>query len=256
MKAAALAFRFRVPIFVSLYLFGFVAPWRALIPETRGTLWLTASAWLSRVPQVGLANASLAVTLFALTALITGTMLRITGTAYLSPAVMQGTSLHGTAVVIGGPYRYVRNPLYLGTWLLGLGTSILMPLSGAVFFLATSSAFLVFLVATEERFLTSVLGTPYQDYKRRVHRFLPRVRAARAETEAESAAKSEVETSARPRWWRACVAEIFPVTFTLCFAALAWRYNAHSLLRAFIICYGFSLVVRSLVREPGAGPTW
>ena len=50
----------------------------------------------------------------------------------------------------------------------------------------------------------------------------------------------------RPHWLRAIVAEFFPVSFTLCFAVLAWRYNAYLLMRCVAVCFGASLVVRAL----------
>ena len=48
MSAAGLAFRFRVLLFILLYLLGFFPPWDFLA-GSRGTLWLAASAWVARV---------------------------------------------------------------------------------------------------------------------------------------------------------------------------------------------------------------
>ena len=61
-------------------------------------------------------------------------------------------------VVAAGPFRYVRNPLYLGAWLLATGVSILMPPSGAAFFLPAFSIFVPILISAEERFLSAKLG--------------------------------------------------------------------------------------------------
>jgi len=134
-----------------------------------------------------------------------------------------------------GPYAYTRNPLYLGSWLLALGVSVLMPPSGAAFFLVAFSAFVLLLIQAEERFLSTKQGDLYQQYRRTVPRLWPRVSGGNAAT-----------TAARPRWVQALLAETYPVAITLCFAVLAWRYNARILIQCVLICYGVSLVVRAL----------
>ena len=148
--------------------------------------------------------------------------------------------MQGEVFVASGPYPYVRNPLDLGAWLLALGVSILMPPSGAAFFLLAFSVFVVILISAEERFLAAKQGDPYQQYLRRVPRLLPRISAGNA------------TSSARPQWVRALFAETYPIAITLCFAILAWRYNARILIRCVLICDGFSLVVRAITKRPMA----
>ena len=239
MNASALVFRFRVFIFVLLYFVGFFPPWD-FRSGSRGTLWLAASTLLARTGWIGLATATLAVTLAALACLVAGTILRVWGTAFIGPGVMSGFAMQGDVFVASGPYRYVRNPLYLGAWLLALGVSILMPPSGTAFFLLAFSVFVVILISVEERFLAAKQGGPYQQYLRRVPRLLPRRSAGNA------------TSSARPQWVRALFAETYPIAITLCFAVLAWRYNARILIRCVLICYGLSLVVRALTKRPMA----
>ena len=177
MKAAALAFRFRVAIFLLLYLLGFLPPWGAIVRGgSEGTLWLAASTLAARSGWIGLAAATVTVTLIALACLALGAMLRVWGTAYLGSGVMRGAVMQGDRLVAAGPYRYLRNPLYLGSWLLAIATSLLMPPSGAVFFLPAFSLFTLFLISAEERFLTAQLGDVYQQYCRRVPRLWPRPR--------------------------------------------------------------------------------
>jgi protein-S-isoprenylcysteine O-methyltransferase Ste14 len=243
-NAAAPAFRFRVFIFVSLYLIGFLAPWEFRSGH-QSTLWLAASTILARGGWISLAAATVAVTLVSLACLVLGTILRVWGTAYLGSGVMRGAAMQGDAFVAAGPYRYVRNPLYLGSWLLALGVSVLMPPSGAAFFLVAFSVFVLFLIRAEERFLSAKQGEVYQQYRRNVPRLWPRLWKRTAGSHAASPA-------ARPRWVQALWAETYPVAITLCFAVLAWRYNARILVQCVLICYGVSLVVRALTSE---GPT-
>lgn len=233
MIAAALAFRFRVVILVLLHVLGFLPPWDF---RSGSTLWLATSTLLARSGWISLSAATLAVTLAALTCLLAGAILRVWGTAYLGSGVMRSSAMQGDTFVAAGPYRYVRNPLYLGAGLLSLGVSILMPPTGATFFLLAFSSFVLFLIAAEERFLSAKLGDVYQQYLRQVPRMLPRMAAGYA------------ASSVRPHWVRALFAETYPIAITLCFAIFAWRYNARILIRCVLICYGLSLVVRAMTK--------
>jgi len=239
MSAAALAFRFRVFLFVLLYALGFLSPWD-FSSGSRSTFWLGASTLLARSRWISLATATLSVTVVALACLVAGAGLRIWGTAYLGYGVMRDSALHGEGLVAAGPYRHLRNPLYLGAWLLALGTSILMPLDGALFFLPAFSIFVLLLISTEERFLSAKLGDAYQRYRRLVPRFFPQFAAGAA------------PTAARPQWLQAVLAETYPLAFALSFAVLAWRYNARLLIQCLLICYGVSLVVRAMMKRPVA----
>ena len=227
----------------SLYLIGFLAPWEFRSGH-QGTLWLAASTLLARGGWITLAAATVAVTLVSLACLVLGTILRVWGTAYLGSGVMRGSAMQGEAFVAVGPYRHVRNPLYLGSWLLALGVSVLMPPSGAAFFLVAFSVFVLLLIGAEERFLSAKQGEVYQEYRRSVPRLWPRLW-----TPGSHAAPS----AARPRWGQAVLAETYPIAITLCFAVFAWRYNARILVQCVLICYGLSLVVRALTSEGVTG---
>jgi protein-S-isoprenylcysteine O-methyltransferase Ste14 len=237
MNLAALGFRFRVVVFVLLYVLGLFPPWEWR-SGIRSSLWLAASTWIARSGWLGLSNATLAVTLAALGCLVLGAILRVWGTAYLGSGVMRNATMQGERFIAAGPYRYVRNPLYLGAWLLSLGVSILMPPSGAAFFLPAFSMFLLVLISAEEQFLSKKQGEAYQQYRRRVPRLLPRIGAG------------EAASPARPQWVQAFLAETYPVGIALCFAVLAWRYNARILVQCVLVCYGLSLVVRAMMK-PG-----
>ena len=240
MKVAALVFRFRVLIFVLLYLLGFFPPWEwGLRNRSNGTLWLASSTLFARSGWISLAAATVVVTAVALACLAMGTILRVWGTAYLGHGVMRDTAMQGDRFVAAGPYRYVRNPLYLGAWLLAGGASILMPPGGAGFFLIAFSLFVLFLISSEERFLSIKLGDAYEQYRRRVPRLLPRM-----------AERSRSPAAGRPEWVQAALAETYPIAFTVCFAIFAWRYNARVLIQCLLICYGLSLVMRAFSRAP------
>ncbi len=79
------------------------------------------------------------------------------------------------AFVPSGPYRYVRNPMYIGAALLlaGYGLWERSP-AVAMFTLAFLLIFHLFVVLVEEPGLESRFGESYLAYKRKVHRWLPR----------------------------------------------------------------------------------
>lgn len=76
-------------------------------------------------------------------------------------------------LTIRGPYVLVRNPMYLGRYLIGLGFIILFnQLWLVILYTVVYVLYMVNRVKREEKLLTELLPG-YADYRRRVHRFLP-----------------------------------------------------------------------------------
>ena len=96
----------------------------------------------SRAGWLGLAAATLTVTLAALGCLVAGSLSEGVGHGVSQFWHNARCNMRGERFIAAGPYRYVRNPLYLGAWLVSLGVSILMPPSGAAFFLPAFSLFM------------------------------------------------------------------------------------------------------------------
>lgn len=79
-------------------------------------------------------------------------------------------------LVIRGPYRFVRNPMYIGAGLALAGAALFyesLPLLGYIgfFFLATH----LFVVGYEEPALRRTFGQDYEAYCERIRRWWPRV---------------------------------------------------------------------------------
>jgi protein-S-isoprenylcysteine O-methyltransferase Ste14 len=78
-------------------------------------------------------------------------------------------------LVVRGPYRYVRNPMYIGAVLVLLGAALVyesLALAGyALAFLLVLHAFVLWY---EEPTLRRSFGTEYDDYTRHVRRWWPR----------------------------------------------------------------------------------
>ena len=83
-------------------------------------------------------------------------------------------------LVVGGPFRWVRNPGYISVIALLVGQALLF---GSAVLLACAAlvaiGFHLFVVFYEEPTLRRQFGAEYENYCRRVRRWIPRLRAAR-----------------------------------------------------------------------------
>jgi protein-S-isoprenylcysteine O-methyltransferase Ste14 len=85
---------------------------------------------------------------------------------------------------VSGPYRFSRNPLYLGSFLLGIGFSTASAnLWILLLFLVLFSAIYFPVVRKEEDELVRTYGSDYQEYRRLVPLIFPALRPIPAETE-------------------------------------------------------------------------
>lgn len=107
-----------------------------------------------------------------------GLMIRIWASGHLR---------RGGQLAVAGPYAHTRNPLYFGSFLMGLGFSLA---SGQVIVLALF-LFLFFVIygkvmRREEEELARMFGAAYARYRKQVPSFIPRLRNAAAETDKAS----------------------------------------------------------------------
>ena len=86
-----------------------------------------------------------------------------------------GVSVPPERIVDIGPYRYVRNPMYLGHLIFMLGLAlVLRSWAGAALF-AFHVVWFDRRVAADEARLEALFGAAYRDYKSRVKRWIPGV---------------------------------------------------------------------------------
>ncbi len=173
--------------------------------------------------------------LFGILCAFVAAFLRTWGTAYLSPSVVQDGAMHGEGVIAAGPYRYVRNPLYLGTFIHTFALALLMPPTGAIFCIVAVFLFQLRLIAGEESFLTTKLGEPYPAYCAKVPRLLP------------SLTPRTAPSTQQPNWPIAFLGEIYMWGVVLTFAVMGWRYNSMLLIKGILISLGLSLIVRAFL---------
>src|SRR5262249_47288946 len=76
-------------------------------------------------------------------------------------------------IVEGGPYRYVRNPVYLGPLVFMLGLALTFASWFALGLFAARALWLHRRVIEDETHLQEMFGAAYLDYQRRVKRWFP-----------------------------------------------------------------------------------
>jgi protein-S-isoprenylcysteine O-methyltransferase Ste14 len=235
MKATALEFRLRFFIIAVIYLLGFVAPWNSLLHLDSIRTWQYLAALPARAGWMGFSASTIAVLALGILFALLGASLRTWGSAYLDPSVVQAGAMHGDTVVAAGPYRYLRNPLYLGTMLHTFALVLLMPPSGAIFCIFAIAFFQLRLTFGEESFLTAKLGAPYVAYCTKVPRLIPSL-TARIPASPASAT-----------WFTAFLAEIYMWGAVISFATLGWRYNSVLIIKGILISLGVSLIIRAFL---------
>jgi protein-S-isoprenylcysteine O-methyltransferase Ste14 len=124
--------------------------------------------------------------------------------------------IYATDLVQGGLFAHSRNPLYVGNLLIIVGLVLMH--GGAWMYLAVLPFFFfvyVSIVAAEEQYLSGHFGPEYDDYVRRVPRFLPRMRGLLATVRGMSF-----------DWLRLVRKEYgtFFSTFTAMLLLLAWKH--------------------------------
>jgi protein-S-isoprenylcysteine O-methyltransferase Ste14 len=128
------------------------------------------TGWVMRPPFFPGARIVGAVLLLAALQLFVGFNLRFVREGEGTPAPIAPTR----RLVVGGPFRYVRNPGYVAVVALvaaqGLFLGSLRVLAYAI---ALAVAFHLFVLFYEEPTLRRVYGTQYDDYCRQVPRWLP-----------------------------------------------------------------------------------
>ena len=139
--------------------------------------------------------------------------MRTWAAAYLQSNTVQDPAMHVDAIVADGPYRHVRNPLYLGAILLAFGISLLVSRTGFVFITITLTIFFLRLTGLEESNLQRERGDTYVEFCKRVPRLWP------------SFAPQLPKGGTKPRWAQAILGEIHMWGFFAGIAAFAITLN-------------------------------
>ena len=241
MRATAIEFRLRMTIMIVIVVLGFWAPWieylgnGALDLGRRISLLEWLALELSRTGLLPFHDATPVVIIVAALFAVAGMVLRIWGAAYLGYGTVHHAQMQAGSVMADGPYRYVRNPLYLGGWFMMAAVAFIMPPTGALFSTLLLTLFFLRLILGEEAFLSDKLGDSYREYLRSVPRLIPRLRSPLP------------AAGHKPHWGIAMLTELNPIGIFITMSVLSWRYDNELMLKGILVSLGISLVVRALM---------
>jgi len=239
MKATALEFRLRMWIQIAIIAVGYWSPWVGAQDFSRriSTMeWLALA--LSRTGLMAFHYAAPVVIVLAALVAGAGMILRVWGAAWLGYSTVHDSEMQGGGVMAGGPFRYMRNPLYLGGWFLIIALSMVLPPTGALFTIVLMGVHFLRLILGEEAFLAGKLGAPYREYLRTVPRLLPCLHSALP------------RVNGHPDYGKAIPAEITAIGIFVTMAFLSWQFDNRLMVVAVVISFMASMLVKGLLQAP------
>ena len=162
--------------------------------------------------------------------------LRTWATAYLRGDIVHDMELHSHRLVADGPYRHLRNPLYLGTILMACGIGVLYNWAGWLFIVAGVTVFNLRLIGREEEALLISQGESFQAFKKAVPCLIP------------SLSPRLPAAGQAPHWRQAFFAESFIWAFALALGLFAITFDTRLLFAIMFCslgCYAILHVVNS-----------
>jgi protein-S-isoprenylcysteine O-methyltransferase Ste14 len=161
-----------------------------IVVVQRFGLWLFQHRWAVPIPfilTVAIFNAptypyksmfDVLSDLLGLAVIASGLVLRAWAVGYAGSHT-RSYRLRSPRLIMTGPYAYVRNPIYLGNFVIGLGV-VIMTESWVAFivFLGVFGVEYGAIVRVEEHFLAAAFGDRYEEYRNRIPRWLPRLSPA------------------------------------------------------------------------------
>ncbi|MBM2840051.1 MAG: S-isoprenylcysteine methyltransferase-like protein [Bacteroidetes bacterium] len=115
--------------------------------------------------------------LLGLLLIVCGEAVRFWGVSIAGSETRTTGTVGGTFLITIGPFAYVRNPLYVGNMLLYAGVGVMsMALFPWLLLVAMAWFYIQYsvIVSQEEEYLAERWGAEYEDYRKKVGRFLPR----------------------------------------------------------------------------------
>lgn len=86
----------------------------------------------------------------------------------------RGENVKALRLAHTGPYALMRNPLYFGNFMIGLGWAVIAGLKAVIVFVISFIVlYVLVIIPHEEDFLKSKFGHEYESYCERVKRFWP-----------------------------------------------------------------------------------
>jgi len=167
-------------------------------------------------------------------------LLRTWATAYLRTEVVHDAAQHSEALLADGPYRYVRNPLYLANLPMAVGVGMLASRLGFVFMVLAMLAFMYRLIFREEAGLIQTQGQSYRAYLKAVPRLWP------------SLVPRVPSAGRQPKWGAAFAAEAFIWLFGVAVLSFAITLNFKRTCILFAASLGIYFIAVYIVKKRAA----
>jgi protein-S-isoprenylcysteine O-methyltransferase Ste14 len=254
MQATAFEYKHRYLIHGLIYTLCFAAPW----PDYRNgidglrhvSIWnfiRNESAWfrlsdaLTRPMYQHFASAWNTILVVMILFAASGAVLRVWGASYLGATTVQRGSMVGDRIIAEGPYRYVRNPLYLGTIFHTVALALLMRPDAAVLCVVLIVLVQLRLIGREEPYLRERLGAPYAAYLQQVPRLMPSLRPRTA------------TTASHARWQQGMLSEIYMIGVAITLVLVGWsngfgwEASVLRVMQGIVISLGISVIARAFI---------
>jgi protein-S-isoprenylcysteine O-methyltransferase Ste14 len=243
MRATPWEFRHRTWLIFGIFCAGLACYW--FDPHSSGQAlagWLQAHvAFLTPYSRQGAARV-----IFLAGGLVVGIggMIRAWGGAYLRAEVLQDSKVRTERLLADGPFRYTRNPLYLGVLIGVFGAGVMCSPAGWAVQTGLAFVFVYRLILREEEEMLATQGESFRAYCRSVPRLLPAI-------------KPQVSASgARPHWGEALIVQA--PWWGIAAACVTWAVTLRPSLAfavagaGFVFHVGQKYVVKAYARPPAA----
>jgi protein-S-isoprenylcysteine O-methyltransferase Ste14 len=162
-------YEWRSGVFALLYALGFLGGWAAAAAAGRSYV----PAFRQIGEHYGRTGGTIAVA-GALLCVVVAVATRLWASSYLSEDRVWSKDAQVDALVIAGPFRYCRHPLYAANIALAVGLGSLAPLWGWIFIVVSHVVFVRILIAREERLFAADHEAEYAHYRQHVPALIPR----------------------------------------------------------------------------------
>jgi len=182
--------------------------------------------------------------LFALSAtLVTAAAwIRTWGGAYLRREVVFDPAVHTERLVADGPYRHLRNPLYLGNLLLATGMALLASRTGGLVLIVVNLLIVLRLIGREEAAMAQSQGEAYQAFLASVPRLWPSLRPRLP------------AGGLQPKWFQAFLGEAHLWAFALNGFLFAWKLNSRLYFSILAVAFLMRMAIGRLRPRASAPP--
>jgi protein-S-isoprenylcysteine O-methyltransferase Ste14 len=170
---------------------------------------------------------------------VLGALLRTWAAAYLRSEVVHDSQIHSDELVADGPYRYVRNPLYLGGMLFAVGIALTASRLGFLLIVSGLTVFYYRLIAREEALFRETQGESYRQFLAIVPRVMPSLNPRVA------------AGGLAPRWGQAVIREAFMWLLAVAVAFLAITLNQRVFLIITVSAVVACLFAKVVIRRKG-----